>query len=702
MNHAVDLPMKMPEQESMARSDISATALAPASAEPRVGAAAPTRTRSGWLVLVCACYLAAAFAVTWHLWAHPSSATVAGNPEDSAQFAWFMRYAATAVAHGRLPSLLTTAMNVPRGVNMMWNTSVLLPGMLLTPVTLLAGPQVSLTVLLTLGFAGSAASLFYVLRRHGVSVPAAAIGGAVYGFSPALTHSAMGHYQLQFAVLPPLIVDAILRICLGSPRPVRSGVWLGLLAAAQLFIGEEMLFESALAAVILLVVLALSWLLRWASPVRLLKLLAPSRLRRLPGLAWLGVRRALAWLRRLPGLAWLGVRRALAWLRRLPALAWLGVRRAPSRLRRVLGLARPRRILAAVRSVVRLVRRWPVVVGLTTAVVVAGGLSSWGLWTQFAGPLTQHGSPFAADGYKNSLASFISPTSFQLLHAGSASSGGTEALAYLGVTLIVVLLVAAVVFWRQLPVRACAVTAVLFLLLSVGAHPIVDHGTFNGVTLPWSWLENVPVVGDLLPNRLAILGDGAAAALLAFAIDLTWKRLSRTAIGKGWATGVVAAAAVIAVLPLVPRPLPAQPAVPLPAGWSATLSALRLQPGARVLVVPVPSPVLDDALRWQADTGTRISLIGGYFEGPDKSGEAHIGKGIVEPLTVYMDNVWTGTGNRTPVPPAAIASTLRYWDPQAVVADAPPYKLLRLLESLFGPPSIRDGSMLGWRLAGAS
>jgi len=56
----------------------------------------------------------------------------------------------------------------------MWNTSLLLPGVLLAPVTLLAGPQVTLTLVLTLGFAGSAASLFAVLRRWGASVTAAA------------------------------------------------------------------------------------------------------------------------------------------------------------------------------------------------------------------------------------------------------------------------------------------------------------------------------------------------------------------------------------------------------------------------------------------------------------------------------------------------------------------------------------------------
>jgi hypothetical protein len=49
------------------------------------------------------------------------------------------------------------------------------------PATLLAGPQVSLTVLFTAGFAGSAFTMFTVLRRWDVSVPAAGLGVAVVG-----------------------------------------------------------------------------------------------------------------------------------------------------------------------------------------------------------------------------------------------------------------------------------------------------------------------------------------------------------------------------------------------------------------------------------------------------------------------------------------------------------------------------------------
>ena len=106
--------------------------------------------------------------------------------------AWFMRYAADAVAHGHLPALVTTALNAPHGISLMWNNSVLFPAVVLAPVTLLGGPLASLTVLATLGYAGSAAAMYWLLRRHGASVLAGALGGAVFGFSPGMVNAGVG------------------------------------------------------------------------------------------------------------------------------------------------------------------------------------------------------------------------------------------------------------------------------------------------------------------------------------------------------------------------------------------------------------------------------------------------------------------------------------------------------------------------------
>src|ERR1700678_4824985 len=178
---------------------------------------------SRMLWLAGAYYLVGAIALTMWLWRDPASRIVAGNPYDADQFAWFFRYDATAVAHLRLPALITTGMNAPQGISLMWNTAMQLPGVLLAPLTLLAGPQTSLTVLMTVGFAGSAVSMFAVLRRWDASTVAAGLGGLVYGFSPALIQSSMGHYDLQFAVFPPLIIDRALRLVTGRCGTGRGG-----------------------------------------------------------------------------------------------------------------------------------------------------------------------------------------------------------------------------------------------------------------------------------------------------------------------------------------------------------------------------------------------------------------------------------------------------------------------------------------------
>ena len=471
------------------------SAVAPAPVAERPPARGGNRVQ--WLIV--GCYLLAAVAVTWRLWADPAARAQAGDTADVDLFAWFMRYDAVAIAHGHLPALFTTAVNAPRGINLMWNTSFLLPGVLLAPVTLLAGPQVSLTIMLTLGLAGSAASLFWVLRRWGASVTAAALGGAVYGFSPALVNSGIGHYHLVFAVLPPLIIDALLRILAGRGSAVRSGAWLGLLAAAQLFTGEELLTETALAALVLVVVLAAS---------------------------------------------------------------------------------HPRAVRDRARDV-------GFGIGVSVAVVLL--ICGHALWVQFAGPLTQHNHLTGPDPFTNRLAFFVDPPGNLLLHtpataaaAAAYSRGLPEYLGYLGWPLLVVLVAATIRYWRDPRVRTVAVLWLALELLSLGGGTL-SHGGFQfpGYLLPFHWLQGSPVLSQALPDRLSILADGAAGAVLAFSLDLA----RRTALAApAWRRAIPAAVAVLAVLPLVPLPYPAAPAAATPgrlAGGLRPAAARAGRPRAR-------------------------------------------------------------------------------------------------------------------------
>jgi hypothetical protein len=583
-----------------------------------------SRALGPWLVV--ACYLIGALVITGRLWIDPAGRMQAGDRGDVDLFAWFVQYAATAVSHGQLPALFTTAMNAPVGVNLMWNTSFLLPGVLLSPVTLLWGSQVSLTVALTLGFAGSAAALFWVLRRWGASLGAAALGGAVYGFSPALVTAGLGHYHLQFAVLPPLIIDAVARLVTGRGRIVRTGLWLGLLCAAQLFIGEELLVYTAVASLILVVALALS---------------------------------------------------------------------------------RPREVPRRVREALP---------GLAVAAVVFLLLDGYALWTQFAGPLAEH-SKLRATLTAN-LSWFVVPDASLLFHtpASAAEAAGTlqlpaEYMDYLGWPLILVLVIAAVVFWRDMRVRIAAVMwAVLELCALGGGSPRIGDFRWPGRLLPWHWVQGLPGLAQVLPWRFAILADGAAAALLVFALDRALAAVPRAEGrpgwrgwpgARGWTRGALGAVAVLAVLPLIPLPYKVTPVAQVPAGWRATFSALRLPSDAPVLIVPFPSGGQSQVLRWQADTGQPGAMIGGYFIGPSATGQASFffqAHSQPSDVATYLNSVYLGQHPRG-LPDAEIRAVIGSWHTVAIVAvTGARSPVARLLTRLYGSPASHIGGVLSWRL----
>ena len=565
-------------------------------------------------LLVALVYLAAAFALTWRLWAGLGRVTVAGDPgpADNDLMAWFMRYAETAVAHGHLPALVTTGLNAPHGFPLMWNNSVLFPAVLVSPVTWLAGPLAGLTVMITLGFAGSAAAMYWLLRRYGASVLAAGLGGAVFGFSPGLVNAGVGHYGMQFALFTPLMAEAVLALLTGRGRPLRAGARLGVFAAAQLFVGEEMLTDVAFVCLTLLVVLALS---------------------------------------------------------------------------------RPRLIRA------RLV---PAALGLGTGVVVALLLGGYALWVQFHGPLTEHGTPWKIAKHGNSFAAFVDPQSQLLFHtAGSAAfadshqSLSAEYVAYLGPPLLLLAAGVTLWFWRDLRVRAAGITWLVLAALSLG------------VTRPWfpfHYLQHLPLLGDTFPSRMAIVADGAAAAVLAFGLDLA-RSPGRTVEGETARPArlrrlVPVVIAVLAVLPLVPRPMTSLTGAPVPAGWTTVFTRLRLPGGASVLTVPLPNSEHGQAMLWQADTGQPARLVAGWFLGPNAAGrgfDAYLGPAYTTRTVQCLDALWLGPADIGGCD-AAFRSALRYWHPAAVVADTSPgTPLAQFLTQILGPPQVTDGQLLGWR-----
>ena len=217
------------------------------------------RTRAALDTLVCALYLGFAAWLTAGLWPHPSTRAIGANPQDQTLIEWFL-------AHGVLVwkgdfSLLTHRLNSPDGVNLMSNASHLLHGVLMAPVTVLFGAAVSFAVLVAVNLAATAAGWYLLLVRGlGLRRVPALIGGVVTGFAPGMISQSNAHLHMTAQWLVPPIIWFVIRMARGTTRrnTVMSGIWLGLLIAAQLLLGEEVLFLTAITAAIYFGVYALT------------------------------------------------------------------------------------------------------------------------------------------------------------------------------------------------------------------------------------------------------------------------------------------------------------------------------------------------------------------------------------------------------------------------------------------------------------
>jgi hypothetical protein len=160
--------------------------------------------------------------------------------------------------------------------------------------------------------------------------------------------------------------------------------------------------------------------------------------------------------------------------------------------------------------------------------------------------------------------------------------------------------------------------------------------------------------------------------------------------------------AVLAVVPLVPLPYPAAAVPPVPAGWQETFATLRLPADTAVLVLPFPDAFHPNVLRWQADTGQPGSLIGGYFIGPNATGQASFyfqTHNQQTDVAWYLSELWQGQhpASRSQ---ARLRAVMRSWRVGAVVVEdtGQQPQLVRVLTGLLGAPTHHIGIMLSWLL----
>lgn len=175
----------------------------------------------------------------------PSHRYLTDSMQDQNQWEWFFAVTADNVAHLRNP-LFTDLQGFPDGVNLMANTVMLGLSVPFTPVTLLCGPAVALSVCMALGLAATAGAWYWLIVKRMVRRRTAAfVGASLAAFAPPMVSHANAHPNFVILFMVPLLVDRALRLA-GGARVVRDGIVLGLMAAYQIFLGEEPLLLAAM------------------------------------------------------------------------------------------------------------------------------------------------------------------------------------------------------------------------------------------------------------------------------------------------------------------------------------------------------------------------------------------------------------------------------------------------------------------------
>jgi hypothetical protein len=211
-------------------------------------------------------YLAAGIAVTW-----PRASYLTGHllpqTRDVSGYVWDLWWTAHQIVHLGNP-WFTDHMAAPVGIQLGFDTTMPLAGLIMTPVTLIFGPSAAFS-LLTIVLPGLLCYVMYRAARLWLAEPGAIAAGALFGLSSMVSWQDWQHLNIALGTLfLPMALEAAVRLR-RSPG-LRQGVILGVVLGASVLVNQE----SAVMAGLLAAAVLLPWLIRHPRAARLRSLAA--------------------------------------------------------------------------------------------------------------------------------------------------------------------------------------------------------------------------------------------------------------------------------------------------------------------------------------------------------------------------------------------------------------------------------------------
>ncbi|WP_305790009.1 hypothetical protein [Symbioplanes lichenis] len=324
------------------------------------------------------------------------------------------------------------------------------------------------------------------------------------------------------------------------------------------------------------------------------------------------------------------------------------------------------------------------VLAATVTAVVAGVLLAYPLYWQFMGPRTFEALPIY-HSWGEDLGTYLYVARDTIFGDPivETTMGKPEQNSWFGWPLTLVVAVALLVgVRRHLTVRVAALVLLVFAIMSMGPK-IRWMGEYTDLPGPWHWIpDDLPVLGLLTPSRLTFAVVGVFALMTALAYDTVARLRTRPVAWIG------AALVCAALVPLIPRPLPAVED-PLPPTFITSGAFGPYVPAGKSLIpLPLPNRYAGrETLGWTAWGEQDFVVPEGYFLGPGDDGHGQHGADA-STLTWMVEQTLKGkppqvTGRRKIEVAAAIQ---RYRGALLVLRDEPvnaPVKTL--VDELVGP-----------------
>jgi hypothetical protein len=231
----------------------------------------------------------------------------------------------------------------------------------------------------------------------------------------------------------------------------------------------------------------------------------------------------------------------------------------------------------------------------------------------------------------------------------------------------------------------------VLLVISMGTHLRVANRE-TSIPLPFGLVSHVPIIDLVSVTRFAMVPAAIAGVLIALATDRLRDHPHKRRVV--WRAGLV-----LALVPMLPKPLPVVAADPLPPFLTQGIWRQYVTDDRSLVPVPLPDVTTGrTAMRWAALSGLQFRVPRGYFMGPVNPPFDDTGSWSAPPR--FTSNLLWATREFGQQPVltasdrAAILADLRFWR-AAVVVLVPDSRngdvLLATLTDALGPPKLVGG-----------